>query len=247
MARNDGLTGLNNRRHFLEVTGHEWAVAQPYGLPLAMMLFDIDRFRLINGTAGHRTGDEILKRVARAASERLRAAATSGQDTLGQLIRRADRAWCDAKANGRNCIGVDATRSRAGAGFIPSARSKPTASMMQFNHLRRIRRAAGPMQRSRPCKALRNAWLMRAIRSRMFAHRRSGRLQGCCDFLRTASDHNVSALQVSRVGGTFVSFRVERSADSPGIELRRDDVDRAVRSGGEVTGTNSRRQRSSGC
>lgn len=163
MARTDGLTGLNNRRHFLEVAAHEWAVAQRYSLPLAMMLFDIDRFKLINDTAGHQMGDEILKRVARAASERLRAAdvlgryggeefiavfpgstaqqaavvaerireaiaadgietravrvsatisvglaeALSGQDTLEQLIRRADRALYDAKARGRNCIVVD--------------------------------------------------------------------------------------------------------------------------------------------
>jgi diguanylate cyclase (GGDEF)-like protein len=163
MARTDGLTGLNNRRHFLEVAAHEWAVAQRYGLPLAMMLFDIDRFKLINDTAGHQMGDEILKRVARAASERLRAAdvlgryggeefivlfpgstaqqasvvaerireaiaadgigtrgarisatisvglaeASSDQDTLEQLIRRADRALYDAKAKGRNCVVVD--------------------------------------------------------------------------------------------------------------------------------------------
>jgi len=163
MARTDGLTDLNNRRHFLEVAAHEWAVAQRYGLPLAMMLFDIDRFKLINDTAGHQMGDEILKRVARAACERLRAAdvlaryggeefivlfpgstarqaavvaerireaiaadaietragrvsatisvgvaeALSAQDTLEQLIRRADRALYDAKASGRNCIVVD--------------------------------------------------------------------------------------------------------------------------------------------
>jgi diguanylate cyclase (GGDEF)-like protein len=165
MARTDGLTGLNNRRHFLEVAAHEWAVARRYGLPLAMMLFDIDRFKLINDTAGHEMGDEILKRVARAASERLRAAdvlgryggeefvvlfpgstaqqaavvaerireaiaadgietgaarvsatisvglaeALSDQDTLEQLIRRADGAMYAAKAKGRNCIVVDST------------------------------------------------------------------------------------------------------------------------------------------
>jgi diguanylate cyclase (GGDEF)-like protein len=79
MARTDGLTGLNNRRYFLEMAAHEWVVAQRYGLPLAMMLFDIDRFKQINDTVGHQMGDEILKRVARAASERLRAA-----DVLGR-------------------------------------------------------------------------------------------------------------------------------------------------------------------
>jgi diguanylate cyclase (GGDEF)-like protein len=163
MARTDGLTGLNNRRYFFEVAAHEWAVAQRYGLPLALMLFDIDRFKQINDTVGHQMGDEILRRVARAAAERLRAAdvvaryggeefivllpgstaqqaavaaesireavaadrvetggaclvatisvglaeALPDQDTLEQLIRRADRAMYRAKAKGRNCTVVD--------------------------------------------------------------------------------------------------------------------------------------------
>jgi diguanylate cyclase (GGDEF)-like protein len=163
MARTDGLTGLNNRRYFFEAAAHEWAVAQRYGLPLALMLFDIDRFKQINDTVGHQMGDEILKRVARAAAERLRAAdvlaryggeefivlfpgstaqqaavaaesireaiaadrietrtacvvatisvgladALHDQDTLYQLIQRADRALYRAKAKGRNCTEVD--------------------------------------------------------------------------------------------------------------------------------------------
>lgn len=74
MARTDSLTGLNNRRQFFELAAHEWAVAQRYSLPLAMMLFDIDRFKQINDSVGHQMGDEILKRVARVANEHLRAA-----------------------------------------------------------------------------------------------------------------------------------------------------------------------------
>ena len=73
-ARTDSLTGLNNRGHFFELAAHEWAVAQRYGLPLAVMLFDIDHFKQINDTVGHQMGDEILKRVARTGSEHLRAA-----------------------------------------------------------------------------------------------------------------------------------------------------------------------------
>jgi len=74
MARTDGLTGLNNRRHFFELAAHEWAVAQRYRLPLAVMLYDIDYFKQINDSVGHQLGDEILKRVARAGSDHLRAA-----------------------------------------------------------------------------------------------------------------------------------------------------------------------------
>jgi len=72
LARTDGLTGLINRRHFLELAEHECAVARRYGRPLAAVLFDIDDFKRINDSLGHLAGDEILKDVARWAGEHLR-------------------------------------------------------------------------------------------------------------------------------------------------------------------------------
>ncbi len=74
LARTDGLTGLINRRHFLELAKHEYAVARRYGLPLSVVLFDIDGFKNINDSLGHLAGDEILKSVARRAGEQLRSA-----------------------------------------------------------------------------------------------------------------------------------------------------------------------------
>jgi len=72
MARTDSLTGIYNRRHFLELAPHECAVAERYGLPLSAMLLDIDHCKQINDTAGHQIGDEMLKRVAHTALECLR-------------------------------------------------------------------------------------------------------------------------------------------------------------------------------
>ena len=74
LARTDGLTNLINRRHFLELAEHECAVARRYGLPLAMVLFDVDGFKAVNDSLGHQAGDEILKEVARRAGEELRSA-----------------------------------------------------------------------------------------------------------------------------------------------------------------------------
>ena len=74
LARTDGLTGLINRRHFVELAEHECAVARRYELPLALVLFDIDGFKKINDSLGHLAGDEILKEVARRAREQLRSA-----------------------------------------------------------------------------------------------------------------------------------------------------------------------------
>ena len=58
-ARHDPLTGLRNRRALLERTAQELAA----GRPLALMLLDLDDFKLVNDTHGHDTGDALLSAV----------------------------------------------------------------------------------------------------------------------------------------------------------------------------------------
>jgi diguanylate cyclase (GGDEF)-like protein/PAS domain S-box-containing protein len=53
----DDLTGLYNRRHFMQMVQNQ---AIPDGLGLALLLFDIDDFKLINDTYGHLAGDQAL-------------------------------------------------------------------------------------------------------------------------------------------------------------------------------------------
>lgn len=72
MARTDSLTGLYNRRYFLELALHECVVAERYGMPLAALLLDVDHFKQINDTAGHQAGDEMLRRIAQIALESVR-------------------------------------------------------------------------------------------------------------------------------------------------------------------------------
>jgi diguanylate cyclase (GGDEF)-like protein len=74
LARTDELTGLINRRRFVELAEHECAVARRFGVPLAIVLFDIDGFKTLNDSLGHLSGDEILKEVARRAAGQLRSA-----------------------------------------------------------------------------------------------------------------------------------------------------------------------------
>lgn len=64
-ARTDPLTGLPNRRHFMEGLSRDLAQAKRYGLPLAFMSIDIDHFKLINDRFGHATGDEALRQIGR--------------------------------------------------------------------------------------------------------------------------------------------------------------------------------------
>jgi diguanylate cyclase (GGDEF)-like protein len=60
----DGLTGLANRRRFDEVLGEEWRRAARSGLPLSLVMLDIDFFKRYNDRYGHQRGDDCLRRVA---------------------------------------------------------------------------------------------------------------------------------------------------------------------------------------
>ena len=60
----DGLTGLANRRKFDRVYQTAWQLACDNGLPIAVILLDVDRFKDFNDTYGHQAGDDCLRRVA---------------------------------------------------------------------------------------------------------------------------------------------------------------------------------------
>ena len=65
LASIDGMTGLYNRRHFMEVAETAFAHAQRLGQPLAVLLIDVDHFKQINDVHGHAVGDRVLADVAR--------------------------------------------------------------------------------------------------------------------------------------------------------------------------------------
>jgi diguanylate cyclase (GGDEF)-like protein len=64
LSREDGLTGLYNRRHLDECLQREAARARRYRQPLSLVMCDIDHFKQINDTFSHALGDEVLRRVA---------------------------------------------------------------------------------------------------------------------------------------------------------------------------------------
>lgn len=63
-ASRDALTGLMNRRVFDERINSTLAQAQRHGHPLTLACMDLDRFKQINDTFGHGTGDLVLQKVA---------------------------------------------------------------------------------------------------------------------------------------------------------------------------------------
>lgn len=72
MARTDEMTGLYNRRHLDLRFAEELSRARDDGLPLAVMIFDVDHFKRFNDEHGHDAGDRVLKAVGRVVSETLR-------------------------------------------------------------------------------------------------------------------------------------------------------------------------------
>jgi diguanylate cyclase (GGDEF)-like protein len=78
-ARIDALTGMSNRRAFME-TAEELLKAYPTEKrPLSLIMFDLDRFKSVNDSFGHAAGDAVLKRFADVARSSLR-----GSDILGR-------------------------------------------------------------------------------------------------------------------------------------------------------------------
>ncbi|MFW6236631.1 MAG: sensor domain-containing diguanylate cyclase [Desulfovibrionales bacterium] len=65
MATTDSLTGILNRRSYIEQTDAELQRSKRYGYPLSIIFLDVDRFKEINDSYGHQTGDEVLVSLTR--------------------------------------------------------------------------------------------------------------------------------------------------------------------------------------
>ena len=64
LGTHDALTGIFNRRHFLELVQREWDRAKRYETPAALLLIDADHFRQVNDAHGQLCGDEVLRQMA---------------------------------------------------------------------------------------------------------------------------------------------------------------------------------------
>jgi two-component system cell cycle response regulator len=72
MSIQDGLTGVHNKRYFLETFEREIASAARRSSPLSLVMLDIDHFKKINDTHGHLAGDAALKELCRRLKPRIR-------------------------------------------------------------------------------------------------------------------------------------------------------------------------------
>ena len=71
-AITDGLTGLKTHRYFMEALERELGRAQRSGHPFAVIMMDLDRFKLVNDQHGHLEGDRVLRLVAKLLNDQLR-------------------------------------------------------------------------------------------------------------------------------------------------------------------------------
>jgi diguanylate cyclase (GGDEF)-like protein len=87
MASIDMLSGLANRRGFQSRLDFEWMRAQQYGSELALLMIDVDHFKLFNDTYGHLEGDSCLTRLGESLSG-------IAADTMGFAARYGGEEFC---------------------------------------------------------------------------------------------------------------------------------------------------------
>ncbi|QSP95705.1 diguanylate cyclase [Marinobacter salinisoli] len=90
MAQTDALTGLPNRSNFQETLARTLAESERSGADFALVIMDIDHFKLINDALGHDAGDRVLRHIASRLQERLRATDFVGRiggEEFGLILR----------------------------------------------------------------------------------------------------------------------------------------------------------------
>ena len=68
----DSLTGVFNRRHFMDLAQREFQRAQRLNSPCAVLMLDLDGLKYVNDTFGHSAGDEALRLVAKTLAKNVR-------------------------------------------------------------------------------------------------------------------------------------------------------------------------------
>ncbi len=103
LAEHDPLTGLANRRRFEEELTRQIAISRRSGEAAAVLVLDLDNFKYVNDSLGHKAGDELIRRVAAVIGGRVRETDTLariGGDEFAVLLRGTDAAGARTAAEG---------------------------------------------------------------------------------------------------------------------------------------------------
>lgn len=90
MAQTDALTGLANRSNFQGTLNRTIAECERSGSGFALVIMDIDHFKVVNDTLGHDAGDQVLRDISQSLTERLRSTDFVGRlggEEFGLILR----------------------------------------------------------------------------------------------------------------------------------------------------------------
>lgn len=127
IANRDALTGLANRRRLEIELERNISFSKRTGQPLAVIMMDLDKFKICNDTAGHLVGDNILRAVAATLRSRVRVTdlvVRWGGDEFCILVPATQPQGAVAAAESL----VDAVREATSAVPLPEPLEPPTAS-----------------------------------------------------------------------------------------------------------------------
>jgi diguanylate cyclase (GGDEF)-like protein len=151
MSREDGLTGLANRRHFDEVLNLEWQRCMRDGASLSLLFIDVDFFKPFNDEYGHQAGDNCLQRMGRILADHARrpgdlAARYGGEEfvvlypqtgprSLEQMAERLLRAVADERMpHGYSSVADHITVSIGTACIVPEPSYSPEQLVAAADH-----------------------------------------------------------------------------------------------------------------
>lgn len=120
LSRTDSLTGLHVRRHWLKLADRALRQHREEGVPMTLLLLDIDHFKVANDRHGHSQGDEVLRTVAAAIRATVGEAGEAGRyggDEFGLVLPGTTPAQARALAESL----LEAIR-QAGVAALPGAR-----------------------------------------------------------------------------------------------------------------------------
>lgn len=130
LSTTDELTGIANRRRFLEVFSVEYQRAERYGTPLSCVVIDLDHFKQVNDRYGHFAGDEVLVAAAASCRVGLRAndlIARWGGEEFVLLLPQTDRGGAEAVAE-RCRLAIEAAQVTTCGAFVGVTASLGVAS-----------------------------------------------------------------------------------------------------------------------
>jgi len=123
LAITDGLTGLNNHKHFHETLAAEVTRARRYSQPISLILVDIDRFKSYNDAWGHQAGDALLRTLAgifKGVARQNDLVARYGGEEFAFVLPQTDKRQATALAK-RLCRTVERSRCE-GEEILPGGR-----------------------------------------------------------------------------------------------------------------------------